>query len=140
MPQIPNPQTVANSLDLQQAVQYAMLSYAAQILKDESPIVAPNQGYQMYAKRMSLANQVVQTFSADSIAPWAKRGATIVAMIQPDVVLNEQATFRYMLQDNPTGRNCMESGFDLFQWNVQSNTSGRQMWDTLAGVTQLDLQ
>jgi hypothetical protein len=117
-----------------------MFAFATQLLKDEKAISAPNQGYQMYAKRIAFANLVMQSYSPDSISQWAKRAATLIAIIQPDIVLNEQATFRYLLQDNPMGRNCMETEFALFQWNQQGETSGRQLWDTLSGVSQLDLQ
>lgn len=133
MPSIPSPEGLSKSPLLQIAVKGALVEFAQNVLKNETPIVSPDPGYKAYEKRMALAAEII-------LAPdlYKEAGARLVAACQPDIEINEQATYRYLIQDNPSNRNVFENEFSNAGGFQGSVAIDRQMFSQLAGVDLSD--
>jgi len=123
--------SVARSKILQEVVKTAMLDMAVDVTHEDhvdSPTVT------VYDKRIALANNVIQY--PDKYVFQATR---LVCYNLSTIEADGNANIRYLLTDNPSGKNVFKV---KSEYNNSFNVSAgnwEQMWDTLAGVTFIDL-
>ena len=111
----------------------ALIDFSQNILQTEASIIAPNSGYKMYRKRMQLAKNILQ---GDTSVLYT--AAIFVATLAPDIVINSQDNYRWLIMDNPTGRNIFECEFQYSSLNIATSLE-LQIFSKLAGVCQEDL-
>lgn len=138
MPLIINPLNESQSPTFKEEVKGFMLFYAGVVLTQETPIVYPNAGYKAYNKRVAFANLVKNNpnLYVDSAAFYV---AQLEVGMQTNLINTGQSLFRYFWDNNPTGRYILESEASIANYNHVGTTSGRSIWDVLAGVNQSDL-
>lgn len=139
MPLILNPQTGSNDPELLSAVA-GILRYAAARVLQEPAIVSPNTGFKAYKKRVDFAGLLVH--NAEQFAPQA---AVLINIIESQGVVYAAANanvvlYRYLQSDNPGS--AIITDMDATQVASYSNvgsTSGKSIFDVLAGVNQSDI-
>ena len=138
MPLITNPLNDSVSINFKEDVKGYMLYYAGYILSNETPIVYPNAGYKAYNKRMAFANLVKSNPNL-----YVDTASFYVAQLEPSMLANVtnmgQSLYRYFFDSNPSGRPILEMEATISGFNHVGQTSGRSIWDVLAGVNQTDL-
>lgn len=139
MPTIIDAASSAKNPIIIQAVTDNLQQYAAQALGNEAPIVAPNAGYKAYNKRMAFAK--LATLNPEQ---YGSDAAVFIEQITNGLIIearnNNVPEYNYILEQNPSGKSLMEA--DATQRaNIShvGQTSGRSVFDVLAGVTQADL-
>lgn len=134
MPTLSNPTGISKMESLKSAIKGVILVYAAKVLADETAITTGNPGNSAYKKRVLLARQVISNPDA-----WLEKFSVYVGVIDPTIETDNNCNYRYLLSDNPTSRNFCEVEVSPATWSNAGTTSGKQMWDVIAGVSQEDL-
>jgi hypothetical protein len=139
MPASNNPtETINNPLLLATAAS-TLRAYAAHALANEPPVSSPNAGYKAYSKRMNFARQSMA--NAEYYAPQA---AFLLEKISNGVSNAARdaniSMYLYITEQNGSGNSLFDCDAD--QVNNIANvgaTSGKSVFDILAGVDQSDL-
>lgn len=137
MPTLTNPNAWGESLILRDACEWVIRSYAIQVL-DEAPFtiwsLTPELTYQ---KRQIFAKKAIENpkLYTDILAD-------MVEYLEPNFVFNRtnswQDIYRYLISDNPAGRNVMEMKYEQANWNHVGSQSGQSLFDKMSGVSGQD--
>jgi hypothetical protein len=136
MPSTPNWIALSRNPVFKEAVKCELVRFSSEVLNQETPIISPNAGYKMYLKRMDFAARAVANPEL-----YAEQVGRLVALCQPDVELNDWngQTPQDWMTSNNTGQSVMTFEALRFNQSPVANTSGRQIFDNVAGVNQEDL-
>lgn len=134
-----NPAALSTNPELRAGVSAHLTFYASSALANEAPIIPQSTGYKAYAKRMDLARRII----AD-VSPFVDTATRLAIQVGNDVytdaVINSSVgVYRYLLDTNPSGKPFAEMDpSQLSAWTPVGTTSGKSVFDVLAGVSQLD--
>ena len=134
MPQITNPQSISKSTAVQSIVRSALLHYSTVVLNNQTPILSPNTGWKASQKRIQLAQNILS-----NVESYVEKAALFLGMIDPNIEVNDSVRFRYLIDENPSNRHFCECTVSFGSWEHVGESSGKSIWDNLAGVTQTDL-
>jgi len=137
MPTILTPQSQAGDLDFQNAVSDLLQTFCSQLLLNDSPVLSPTAGYKAYQKRMAFAKKASKNPKA-----YVQQACTLISFLD-SVMLSQTVQnqgvplFRFLFSDNPAGANLLECEATI-GYNSVGVTSGRSIFEGLAGITQED--
>ncbi len=137
MPLILNPSTQASAPDFRNAVKSHLVTYSATVLTTDPFVASPTPGYLAYQKRQAFANKAIQN-------PDTYLEQACVLLSNLDSVMLTQTLqsytnelFRFIGSDNPVGRHLFECDPAIGYSHV-GITSGKSIFEVLAGISQLD--
>jgi hypothetical protein len=133
-----SPASRAASVTLQLGVATYLQHYATKVLGYEAAIVAPNAGYRAYDKRVAFAERCIS-----GAEKYAMAASLMFCKCDPDLEQNAQgngvSVFQLLTGSSQGFELAQADPTQLFSWTDMTQTSGKSIWDALAGVNQSDL-
>ena len=140
MPTIQNPNFQSDNSSFKNDVEQLLRQYSAQYILTETPVVSPSPGYKAYDKKISFSQKAKinpELFVDQAADLISGLDSTMVSQTYPNT--GTQDFFRFLNQDNPTGRNILEAQVGVaVGYNHVGTQSSKSIFESLAGVTQLD--
>lgn len=137
MPAINNPEDRINNPNLQSIVRSALINFAQDVLRNETPIIAPNTGYLGYQKRISLSKRIINNIENEQ--ELVNRACWFI-IHNFEQIIDDIGTlnYDYFVSDNPSNRNVFENELALANGFPGAVSPDKQIYSVLAGCSQED--
>lgn len=140
MPFITDPAKLAADPQFQSAVKSALELYLFRDVQQQMPWTTPGRNSNPYNVRRSWLSNYSQNYSYYG-AQMTRLAARLIAELDPTIfqTANGNDLYRFIVQDNPTGRSLFEAQYDLAAgYNHVGYQDSRSVFNVLIGLSAND--